>query len=57
MLVLIGSPNNFEILKSPVEKILFFTQGALDVKPVPLILGVVWRSAGPYSGPPQHVVK
>jgi hypothetical protein len=35
----------------------FSNRGTLDVKPISLIFRILWRSAGPYSGPPQHFVE
>jgi hypothetical protein len=34
-----------------------FKGGALDVKPVSLIWRILLETAGPYSGPPQHIEK
>jgi hypothetical protein len=50
-----GWPTVLKILNRPVKSYDFTNRVALDVKPVSLIWRILLYTAGPYSGPSQHV--
>jgi hypothetical protein len=41
-------------LKIAHLKATIFQRGALDLKPISVILLILLKIAGPYSGPPHH---